>query len=226
MCYSEIHVDNNNDTNSTRSQRKNETKPSKMERRSKKLHRGKNQTTRTLKNTSRNRTKSRKTTNKNRLNKTHQGGQRTPKLVLDSSILVKLVTNEPNSKQARTTITALIKKGYALYTVDIALAESLNAIWKHTKIQKDLKPEETKPITQDLIKIYDKLNIITTRELTEEATNIALAQNITIYDALYIAGTQKLNAILYTADQKLHNIANKITHSKLLKTLKKESFPC
>jgi predicted nucleic acid-binding protein len=127
------------------------------------------------------------------------------------------VTNEPNSKQARTTITALIKKGYALYTVDIALAESLNAIWKHTKIQKDLKPEETKPITQDLIKIYDKLNIITTRELTEETTNIALAQNITIYDALYTAGTQKLNATLYTADQKLHNTANKITNSKLLK---------
>ena len=188
-----------------------------MEQRSKKLHRRKNQTTRTLKNTSRNRTKSRKTTNKNRLDKTHQGGQRTPKLVLDSSILVKLVINEPNSKQVRRTITTLIKKAYALYTVDIALAESLNAIWKHTKIQKDLKPEETKPITQDLIKVYDKLNIITTRELAEEATNIALAQNITIYDALYVAGTPKLNATLYTADQKLHNTANKITKSKLLK---------
>lgn len=130
---------------------------------------------------------------------------------------MKLVTNEPNSKEARTTITTLIKKGYNLHTVDIALAESLNAIWRHTKIHKDLKPEDAKPTTQDLTKIFDKLDILTTRELTEETTEIALTQNITIYDALYIAATQKLNATLYTADQKLHNTANKTTSSKLLK---------
>jgi predicted nucleic acid-binding protein len=59
--------------------------------------------------------------------------------------------------------------------------------------------------------------ILSTREITEETTNIALTQNTTIYDALYIAATQKLNATLYTADQKLHNIANKITNTKLLR---------
>ena len=188
-----------------------------MERRSQKIHRRKNQTPRTPQNTRRNRTKSRKTTHKNRLNNPHQGGQRTPKLVLDSNILVKLVTNEPNSKEARTTITAQLKKGYTLHTVDIALAESLSALWKHTKIHKDLKPEETKQAIQDLTEIYDKMDILSTREITEETTNIALTQNTTIYDALYIAATQKLNATLYTADQKLHNIANKITNTKLLR---------
>ncbi|MEM2118438.1 MAG: type II toxin-antitoxin system VapC family toxin [Candidatus Bathyarchaeia archaeon] len=138
--------------------------------------------------------------------------------MLDSNILVKLVTNEPNSKEARATITTLLKKGYTLHTVDIALAESLSALWKHAKIHKDLKPEETKQAIQDLTRIYDKIDILTTREIAEETTDIALTQNITVYDALYIAATQKLNATLYTADQKLHNIANKITNTKLLKT--------
>lgn len=69
-----------------------------------------------------------------------------------------------------------------------------------------------------MTRIYDKIDILTTREIAEETTDIALTQNITVYDALYIAATQKLNATLYTADQKLHNIANKITNTKLLKT--------
>jgi len=114
-------------------------------------------------------------------------------------------------------MTTILKKGYTLHTVDIALAESLSALWKHTKIHKDLKPEETKQAIQDLTKIYDKMDTLSIREITEETTNIALTQNTTIYDAFYIAATQKLNATLYTADQKLHNIANKITNTKLLR---------
>ena len=101
--------------------------------------------------------------------------------------------------------------------MDIALAESLNAIWKHVKIHKDLKAEDANSAIQDLTKIYDKLNILATRELSEETADIALTQNIPIYDSLYIAATRKIKATLYTADQKLHNISKKITGSKLLK---------
>jgi predicted nucleic acid-binding protein len=131
---------------------------------------------------------------------------------------MKLVMNEPGSKEARTTITNVLKKMYTLYSVDIALAESLNVIWKHTNILKDLTPEETNPTIEDLTKIYDELNIITTREIKEETIHIALSQNITVYDSLYIAATQKLNGTLYTADQKLFTVANRITNSKLLKS--------
>jgi len=54
---------------------------------------------------------------------------------------VKLVTDEPGSREARKTIKRYLKDGYSLYTVDIALAESLNAIWKHARIQRDLEIE-------------------------------------------------------------------------------------
>lgn len=136
---------------------------------------------------------------------------------MDSNILVKLVLAEPGSKEARKSIEKFLRKGYSLYTVDIALAEGLNAIWKHVKIHKDLKTEEAKSAVQDLTKIHDKLNILTTHELSEETAEIALTQNITIYDSLYITATRKLKATLYTADRKLHNTAKKITASKLLK---------
>jgi predicted nucleic acid-binding protein len=111
----------------------------------------------------------------------------------------------------------LLKKGHSLYTVDIALAECLNAIWKHANVLKDLRKEEINPTIEDLTKIFDELTILTTRELEMDTVQIALTQNVTIYDSLYIAATQKLNGTLYTADQKLYTIANRITSSKILK---------
>jgi predicted nucleic acid-binding protein len=47
------------------------------------------------------------------------------------------------------------------------------------------------------------LTIISTRTIAEETINIAITKNISVYDATYIALTQKLNGTLYTADQKL-----------------------
>jgi predicted nucleic acid-binding protein len=111
-----------------------------------------------------------------------------------------------------------LKKGYALHTVDLALAECLNVIWKHAKVLKDLKAEEANPAAEDLTRIYDGLNIIAAREIAAEAMHVALTQNVSVYDALYIAAAQKLNGTLYTADQKLCNAANGSVNTKPLKT--------
>lgn len=130
---------------------------------------------------------------------------------------MKLVLNEAGSKEARVEVASVLKKGYALYTVDLALAESLNAIWKHANILKDLKTEEANPAAEDLTRIYDGLTIIAARELVAEAMHVALTQNIAVYDALYVAAAQKTNGTLYTADQNLHDAALGITNTNLLK---------
>ena len=101
-------------------------------------------------------------------------------------------------------------------TVDIALVECLNVIWKHTNLLKDLTREEASLAVEDLTKLFDGLTIATTRELKEEAINVAISQNITVYDALFIAAAQKMNATLYTADKKLCAKTNKPIKSKLL----------
>ena len=126
--------------------------------------------------------------------------------------------DEPSSKEARITVKDLIKKEYILCTVDIALAECLNVIWKHTNLIKDIKPEEAKLAVKDLAELYDRLTIISTKELEESAIEIAIQQNVSIYDALYVAAAQKTNATLYTADQKLCINTNKIMKYKILKS--------
>ena len=126
--------------------------------------------------------------------------------------------NEAGSKEARASVAEVLKKGWSLHTVDIALAEGLNAIWKHANVLKDLKAEEAIPATEDLTKIFDGLNIVSAREVAEETAHIALTHGITVYDSLYIATALKLNGTLYTADRQLCTTAKKITNARLLKT--------
>ena len=95
------------------------------------------------------------------------------------------------------------------------MVECLNVIWKHTNLLKDLDPKEASYAIEDLTKLYDDLTITPTRELKDQAMHIAISQNITVYDALFIAATQKINAILYTADKKLCAKTDKLIKSKL-----------
>jgi predicted nucleic acid-binding protein len=81
----------------------------------------------------------------------------------------------------------------------------------------DLKPEETKSAIEYLLKIHNELTVIATRDLAQETIKIAQTTKTPVYDALYIALTQKLNGTLYTADQKLYITANTITKTQLLK---------
>jgi predicted nucleic acid-binding protein len=113
-----------------------------------------------------------------------------------------------------------LKQGYLLYTVDIALAECLNVIWKHATLLADLNVEDTKSAVAYLLKICSGLNVIVTRDLAGETMTIAQTMKVPVYDALHIALAKRVNGTLYTADQKLHTTANKTTNTKLLKLTK------
>jgi predicted nucleic acid-binding protein len=146
-----------------------------------------------------------------------QGGQGQLNLILDSNILVKLVIGEEDSEDARLAIDGFSKKGYDFCTVDIALAEGLNALWKHCCLVKDLKTDEARVAADDFAKIFLGLNIVPTSDLHEAAMEIALTHNIAPYDSLYAAASKKLGGTLYTADQKLYTVACKIANSTLLR---------
>ncbi len=101
--------------------------------------------------------------------------------------------------------------------MDLALIESLNVVWKHAKLLRDLKLEEVNSTIEDLITIYDGLNIVSAHDLTAESMRIALNYNLSIYDALYVAASIKIKGTLYSADKKLCDNANKIKNTKVLK---------
>ena len=129
---------------------------------------------------------------------------------------MNLVVDEPGSKEARTTVKSLLRDGFSLYTVDIALAESLNAVWKHAIIHRDLKMEEVESTINDLTRIYDAVSVISTRELSGEAVKIALTEKINIYDSIYIAAAMKLKATLITADKKLYDASKRMVSARTI----------
>ncbi|MGD6807190.1 MAG: type II toxin-antitoxin system VapC family toxin [Candidatus Bathyarchaeia archaeon] len=139
-------------------------------------------------------------------------------MILDANIIIKLVLNEQNSKETRATIEGFLEKSYLLYTVDHALAECLNVIWKHATLLADLNAEDTKSSTEYLLKIFNRLTIEKTAALAERTMALAQTLKVPVYDALYIALAEKEEGIIYTADKKLATAAKTITKTKLLKT--------
>lgn len=130
-------------------------------------------------------------------------------IVLDSSFLVKLVLEENDSAKARELARLWSATGDTLITLDIALPEALNAIWKHCLKIGDLTRSEALRATEDLLRVWKLLNIYSSRELAEEAFKLALEENITVYDALYIQLARSTRGSLATFDEKLSRIARK-----------------
>jgi len=121
-------------------------------------------------------------------------------------------------------IVNLVKKGVVKFfsigsTIDLALYESINAVWKEYKLLKRFD----KNIALEFIKILgDIFNIIDTfsiKSLEKEVFEIASKEGLTIYDASYIAIAKKNNLILVTDDHVLMKKA-----SNYVKTMNSSDF--
>ncbi len=84
-------------------------------------------------------------------------------IVLDASFIVKLVVEEEGSREAENLVERWLRSGEKLATVDIALAESCNALWKHHVIHRDLDVEEFKAALEDLGRLWRGLSTSTIR---------------------------------------------------------------
>ena len=136
-------------------------------------------------------------------------------IVLDSSALVKLVLEEPRSAQARKAVMEAVKGGEKILIPDIALAESLNALWKHHLIIGDLTLNQLESSAKDLLAIWKNLTVHSTAQIAELALKIALENRVTIYDALYLALAKKERSKLLTFDERLRETAKKTNISTI-----------
>ncbi len=128
-------------------------------------------------------------------------------IVLDASFLVKLVLEEEGSDTARELLRLWVRSMEALVTVDLALPEALNAIWKHSSRIGDLSQEEAMESAADFLRIWDKLKVIPSVELAKKALKLALEEDITVYDALYLQLAKSAGAGLATFDGRLSDVA-------------------
>ena len=118
-------------------------------------------------------------------------------------------------------IVNLIKKGSASLlseglTLDLAIYECFNVVWKEYKLLKKLD-EET---ASSFIKIIsDALSIIRMDSIKgseNEVFDLACREGLTIYDASYLHASMKMQATLITDDRKLREKGSK--YIKVLST--------
>ena len=101
---------------------------------------------------------------------------------------------------------------YKTFAPDILYAELGNTLWKMVRFGNlDHKTAHTKMNLG--LKLISKT--VNGQAFKEEAFNIALANNISYYDSLYLVLAMKLNCKLATLDKKLNSTAQRLACSFL-----------
>jgi predicted nucleic acid-binding protein len=121
--------------------------------------------------------------------------------VVDASVGVKLFLVEPLSGRADALFGHLTTSPPArFYVPDLFFIECANVLWKYVR-RFGYAPEAAGQDVADLTRL--PLRVASTADLAEAALALALAQEITAYDAAYVALARRLSLPMVTADQTL-----------------------
>ncbi|GAB6102837.1 type II toxin-antitoxin system VapC family toxin [Thermococcus atlanticus] len=129
-------------------------------------------------------------------------------IVIDASVLVKVLLKEPGWES--------VTIDPETATLDYALVEGMNAIWKAVK-QGRTTNEGAKNLITVLKLLGDGMLLFRAENFFERGLEIALSGNITIYDALYIALAEALNAEFLTADERQYYAAQNYVKAGLVR---------
>jgi predicted nucleic acid-binding protein len=138
-------------------------------------------------------------------------------IIADANALVKLALQEPGSAEVRKIVRSILSNDEEeVASVDIALAEALNALWKHNSLIKDLDNKKYSLAFTEILELWPNISEIPTKTIAEEASGIAKSSSLTFYDSLYVAASIKNKAPLLTFDKEIIKSAGKL-RIKLLK---------
>lgn len=121
--------------------------------------------------------------------------------VVDASVAIKLFLVEPLSPQADALFDRLTDMPPArFYVPDLFFVECANILWKYVR-RFGYPLEAALHDMADLARL--PLRVSPTADLVGNALKLAVAVDITAYDATYVALAQRLSLPLVTADEAL-----------------------
>ena len=94
------------------------------------------------------------------------------------------------------------------WTLNLAIYELGNAVWKQVKIHEKITVEEANLVLDSLTEVFRRLKKPET-ENSLETLKIAVKEGLTYYDASYISAAVENNLTLVTDDEKLYKIGKK-----------------
>lgn len=117
-------------------------------------------------------------------------------LVVDASVAVKWVIDEPDSDLAR----RVAASGEALIAPELVLAEAGNVLWRLVKTGR-IGADQAAAAELELRSTFDRL--VPIAELSAAALAIAVKLGHPIYDCYYLALAQHVSADVVTNDARL-----------------------
>jgi len=124
--------------------------------------------------------------------------------IIDASSLLAMMKNVEEE--------TLLSKLNDLATLDLAFYEIGNALWKQVSIRRVASGEEVKLVASAVSKVFLMKSFIkiSWMDLDYSAIfDLALGNNITFYDASYLAASMVFKKPLVTEDEKLKRVAAK-----------------
>lgn len=124
--------------------------------------------------------------------------RRHPKYVVDASVVVKwFCPSGENAENSEKLLDGHVRGASPLASSSLVLYEVCNAL----RFNPSLGEADLLKAARSLLKL--ELELVNFLEVFESAISLALSQDITIYDAAYIAISQRYHIPLITADYKL-----------------------
>lgn len=121
------------------------------------------------------------------------------KVVVDSNVIAAIFFLEEASEKAQK-----IAQKFGFITVDYAIIEIANVAWKRVMVFGEPMETIISSLEKCLNFIKTTCEVIPHETLIMNAFKIALEDEITIYDALYIATSEMMKIHLITLDKNLY----------------------
>lgn len=126
-------------------------------------------------------------------------------LVVDASVCLKWLMPEVGSEIASELLASHSRGELSISMPDIAPVEVANALWSHRN--DGLSPEDAADMVSDLLS--SAIVFVESVVLLSRAMDIAYRVGASVYDSLYVAAAETLEAQLVTADRKLVSMIKK-----------------
>ncbi len=126
-------------------------------------------------------------------------------IVIDTSVLIKYLLKEEGWEK----VSEFLRNSGDLVSLEMALIEGANAVWKRYNLYRDIPIETAQRILDYLHATKGIILYENPLQYLPEGEKIALEHKITVYDALYIAQALKYGN-LATSDEKQGKIAEKL----------------
>jgi predicted nucleic acid-binding protein len=123
--------------------------------------------------------------------------------VIDTTVIAAYILKEPGWEK----LSELLVRAA---TVDMAIKESLNSVWK-TYARGSISGESARAKAKALLELAESgLEIVDEKKLFKRSFEIACSENLSVYDALFLSLAETRDAVLYTLDEEQAEKARKL----------------